>query len=232
MITTAIITAPRPRPTIAVSIASYRAAGFDGLLRVYSDGPLDVCDLGYGILGYPNTPPLGNFRNWVKAMQGICYNSQSSYLMVCEDDIVWADDAYAALLKDLEGVVNMPNAGCLSLYCPAKVSNAIEKERGKLQRGFYGAQMGKHTWGAQCLVFSREQAVWLLENEQFKSMIADPHWYKNIDMLIGRCMTDAGRDIVYRIPCLVDHKLGDGNSSLGYAADRPNLRTKYWTGRP
>jgi len=108
----------------------------------------------------------------------------------------------------------------------------MEQKNGTLQRGWYGSSQGKKTWGAQCLVFSREQARELLSCKIFNGFLNDYRWDKNIDAIIGQSLGNRGLHIAYRIPCLVNHTLGEGNSSLGYADVRPDLRTKYFTGHP
>jgi hypothetical protein len=80
------------------------------------------------------------------------------------------------------------------------------------------------------MVFSQSQAISLLNDGKFKGYIADPSLDKNIDKFVGKVVQDAGKTILYSVPCLVDHDLGDANSSLGYREDRPDLRTDYFRG--
>lgn len=237
MIATAIITAHRPIPTLRRSIESFRAAGFsDCYLHVSSDGiqheQYFIRD--HAISSYKShMPPLGNFRNWVDALRTIFERTDCQWLMVCEDDIEWAINARHALMQDLRALVGTHlyrDSGALSLYCPINMSRELERGN-DLSRGWYrGMRKGMKTWGAQCLVFSREHARMLLSDRQFMSMQNDRRWQKNVDGIVAKCINDNARVISYRIPCLVDHTFGAGNSSLGYADDRPNLRTKYFTG--
>ena len=88
------------------------------------------------------------------------------------------------------------------------------------------------TWGAQCYLFSRPQAQYLLEDPQFKSIVADMSLDKNIDAHVGKCINDRSNNILYRVPCLVNHSLGENNSSMGYKENRINLKTDYFRGYP
>jgi hypothetical protein len=231
MIATAIITAPRPVETLSRSLASYRAAGFTNTVHVLSDGaraPLDDEDS----MVIVNDPKLGNMRNWNMALR-VIYDTEEPWLMVCEDDITWATGARAALERELEGIkltsAFNKRAGSMSLYLPRRHTKTLTR---RLDPGWhgYGLQRGRGTWGAQCFVFSREQARILLEDVEYRRFIADPARDKNIDAVVAHCVNLRGKEILYRVPCLVNHDLGDGNSSLGYKPDRPDLQTDYFTG--
>lgn len=179
-----------------------------------------------------NREPLGNFRNWVQALQTLLLdNASDPYLMVCEDDITWHPEAANVLHHDLMLKPPMKDIGCLSLYTPNKVVSHLKGTFNPSfeQAGYHGASQGKHTWGAQCLVFTRQQARELLSNDLFREKLQDPSRTKNVDRFIGEAFEAVGKKIYYRVPCLVNHDMGDNNSSLGYG-DRPSLRTNYFLG--
>jgi len=233
MIATGIITAPRPKPTLFESIVSYRVGGFTNRVHVFAEK--DVGFSSANMITEVNKERLGNLRNWAKALTTLFTDTKAPWLMICEDDIVWAQACAETLFSDLQSYRQRPDyhqSGAISLFCPIKASKEIEQRNGVLQRGWYGSSQGKKTWGAQCLVFSREQARELLSCRIFNGFLNDYRWDKNIDAIIGQSLAARQKNIAYRIPCLVNHTLGEGNSSLGYSADRPNLLTKYWTGRP
>jgi hypothetical protein len=222
-----IITAPRVKPTITKSIDTLRKAGFGQEITIFAEPGSDipVCD-GCHIVQHKTV--RGNFRNWVFALQALAATT-AEWIMICEDDIQWSRDAMKALEHDLARFVTQSSAGALSLYCPIRMSKVLEKKYGTpLVQGWYGLNLGRSTWGAQCLVFHRTWAMSLLTDRVLKSYLDDPHWHKNVDALIADVIARSGREIMYRIPCLVDHTFGDGNSSLGYKPDRPELRTKYF----
>lgn len=228
MIEIGIITAPRARPTITESIGSLRHAGFGGDITIFAEpgSELPVCD---GCHVMRNDHRKGNFRNWVAALQWCAVAPRHDWIMICEDDISWALDASATLRHDLSSWQENMRVGALSLYCPIRMSKLLEKKYGTpLMQGWYGANLGRGTWGAQCLVFHRTWAASLLNDKVLKAYLADPRWDKNVDALVADVIARKGREIMYRIPCLVDHTFGDGNSSLGYKPDRPDLKTKYF----
>lgn len=231
MIATAIITAPRPVPTLQHSIMSWRHAGFTGVVHVFADGLPGI--VGTLLEVHENNPPLGNLRNWHRALSTIYHDTDADWLMVCEDDITWCPGARDALEQDLRGLhkaMAMGKVGGLSLYLPRRHYKGLAP----LERGWHsqGLQKGKGAWGAQCLLFTRPQARSLLGDLQFDAFLSDSRWNKNVDAIVSRCINDRGLDLLYRVPCLVNHSLGDGNSSLGYKPDRPDLQTDYYTGQP
>lgn len=234
MIATAIITAPRPHATLQESIRSYRKDGqFHGQLTICSDAVHGI--QGHGLMEVIlNEPALGNMRNWRMALSVLCHRSpDADWLMVCEDDIVWARGAGLTLeleLKVLKESAKFGKSGAQSLYLPRRHTKGMAP----LARGWHGQglQRAHKQWGAQCMVFSRGQALELLGDLMFIELTSDVTRDKNIDAVFGRCINARGKEILYRVPCLVDHTLGDGNSSLGYKEDRPDLRTDYFTGRP
>jgi len=237
VIATAIITAPRPRPTLHQSVQSWRDAGFVGTLMIFDDNSNPVVESFINAAAYRrNTKVLGNLRNWVLALETLVSETDAKWLMVCEDDITWAKGSAAALSHDLElfeKAATYSRAGALSLDCPVRVSNDLERRRGApLRPGWYLLNHGMKTWGAQCLVFERSRAVDLLKSDSLQHFINTPRWTKNVDAIVAECLLNAKLDIAYRIPCLVDHDLGDANSSLGYKDDRPALKTRYFTGCP
>jgi len=233
VIRTGIITAPRPRSTLAESVRSYRAAGFANDVLVFSDGGDTV--IADKVITMPNEERLGNKRNWIRALAVLSNGVDTGdWIMICEDDISWSVGAARDLVEsllDLKRRDALRQAGALSLYAPRRVTSLVEKGHRLAQRqGYTGMQQGRKTWGAQCYVFTHHMAMTLLHDGQFRAMAGDFLRDKNIDAMIGQCLNDRGLNIAYRIPCLVDHDLGKGNSSLGYADDRPKLETDYFRG--
>lgn len=229
MIAIGIISAPRARPTIKQSIESLRNAGFADDVQVYAEPASDIV-VQDKVHYHWNYETKGNFRNWIHALESLLA-AQTDWVMICEDDISWAYNAAETLEHDLLKFDVGGNAGALSLYCPIRMSKVLERDYangGALIQGWYGARLGKGTWGAQCLVLHRYWAHKLLSDKVLLAYLADARWEKNIDLIVADTVNRAGREIVYRIPCLVDHTFGDGNSSLGYKVDRPELRTKYF----
>lgn len=233
----AVITAPRPRPTLALSLASLRRAGFKQPVLVLSDDK-DALVMD-GVATLMNEVRLGNKLNWTRALSLLVEDTETGdpdeWLMVCEDDVVWAQEAHRDLklaLAHLQ-VHNPPSPGAVSLYAPHRMTKQSERERGRLKSGWHWSAMqyGKKMWGAQCLLFKRSWAKRLLSDPVFRAHNANPKRDKNIDAIVGESINSAGRNVLFLIPCLVDH-MGEDNSSLGYAGERPDLRTSYFKGPP
>ena len=228
MIATAIITAPRPRSTLAESLGSYRRAGFDGEVYICAEPGVDpvVADKVHFV---QNEMCLGNLRNWHRALSLLFTVTTDNWLMVCEDDISWAAKAANVLERELNTIAAVPSfarVGAMSLYLPRRHSKHMKG----IRAGWNPGGLGPGTWGFQCMIFSRAQANWLLNTQHFKGYLADTKWSKNIDRIVGETILIEQREILYRVPCLVDHDLGDANSSLGYRDDRPNLKTDHFVG--
>lgn len=232
MIHFGIITAPRPVPTLQRSVASLRAAGFDGHIVISSDDPQVASPKGcYAMI---NSPALGNLRNWVACLNRLLTlaTDDADWLCVCEDDISWVPNSIDRLegeLKALRVASSFSRNGALSLFFPIAMARDIDKGT-RLSRGWYPHNRGFKTWGAQCFLLSRTMAIDLLESDGLKGYLADPKWTKNVDGIVAHSLLKLNLSILYRVPCLVDHDLGEGNSSLGYREDRPKLRTEYFTG--
>lgn len=234
MIATAIITAPRPVTTIEQSLRSYAMAGFtDQPLFIHSDGQDESWSspvMGSIIV---NKTKLGNLRNWNEAAKTLLRYTTEPWLMICEDDITWARNACDVLQHDL-AIIKHEAIGAVSLYCPQRMAKLIEQAYPSANRvsglayGWYRVAIGRKMWGAQCLVFKREWLEKLLGHPTWCGVIADLAIDKNVDAWIAQTIWDMDRTILYRIPCLVDHTLGDRNSSLYGDRDRPELRTRYF----
>lgn len=225
----AITTAPRERETFTASLASLRAAGFVQRVRVFAD---KVSPQGDGCVVTRNDPPLDGIKNWYKACQTLLEETSAPWLMILEDDVTWAEGAAAALYSDLE-TLDAETTGYLSLYLCRHVARHIQREvhMQRLPRGFHDASsMGGRCWGSQAYVLPRGAARLLLDDGIFKTQVR-VRW-KNRDLLVSGTLSRLRKRLLYRVPCLVDHKLGSANSSLTKKGVMPDLLTDYWTGAP
>jgi hypothetical protein len=229
VIAVGIITAPRPRPTLAQSFESYEKAGFEGPTHIFAEPGSQDVPMATSVKVHRNPERLGNFRNWARALSQLLMVNEA-WLMVCEDDIRWARGARDVLENDLYRWQRKDDdIGAISLYLPIRMSKVIETTYGvPLMRGWYPLNLGRKTWGAQCLVLRRTWAEMLLQDQVLLDLLADPSKDKNVDAHVAEALSRRGRSIMWRVPCLVDHAFGDGNSSLGYSPDRPQLKTKYF----
>jgi len=228
-----IITAPRRCPTLLDSVTSLRHAGFGYEILVCSDdASLRWVDRGCELV--TNDKKLGNLRNWFKCLEILESRAQDGdWICVCEDDVTWVCGCRSALesdLRDLQESSTMREAGVLSLYFPIAMSSTLERGGAPLERGWHLASRGIKTWGAQCFLLTKQMARELMDSKLTRAYLDSPKWDKNVDGVVADVIGQRDLKILYRVPCLVNHDLGDGNSSLGYADERPKLRTRYFTG--
>ncbi len=234
MIAVAYITAPRPKRTLKASINSLRDAGCHGLIRVFAEpgSYVDVDLTGRFVELNPNHKRMGNFRNWVQALNvtlSATAEIDAEYILICEDDITWARNAWTVLEREVEAQ-RWQGVGCMSLYTPNRMAQMIGRGSYPLD-GWYGLRVGAKMWGAQALLFPRQNAIDLLDRcNYFRSQIVNPKIDKNIDLHVAESLLRRELAILYRIPCMVDHKMGDLNSSIYGNKDRPGLRTNYFRG--
>lgn len=225
----AITTAPRRTETFTQSLASLRAAGFDGLVRVFADRVHPAADDRCMVLR--NDPPLDGLKNWCHALRTLLTDTDADWLMVLEDDVTWAPGSAEALDRDLLEL-DPSDTGYLSLYLCRHVSKEIKREQlvRNLKPGIYATQMGSRCWGSQAYVLPRTSAERLLASHNFMKYAAIRK--KNRDILVSGELLRMGLALRYRVPCLVNHDLGSANSSLSNKPVMPDLLTDYWTGRP
>lgn len=234
MLAIAITTAPRPIATFDASLRSLRNAGFTQTVWVMNDGPfmneIPACRV------VNNAPALGGLKNWAYALETLVDATAAPWLMVLEDDVRWARGAAAALekdLRDLQGGKLHDVVGYLSLYLSRKVSREIEGRKGRpLRPGIYGSGLAGNCWGSQAYVFTRDGARALLADPKFADLRANYTKNRNRDNIVSGCLAAMRRRLYYRVPCLVDHSLGNANSSLRVKPVQINLLTDYWTGAP
>lgn len=236
MIATAIITAPRPKPTLEHSLISYRMkAQFENKVHIFADGEVQPFRSDYlrewsGSITI-NARRLGNLRNWWQAFMWLIAHTDEPWLMICEDDITWAENASTILDRELLEWSHA-KAGMLSLYTPQRMSKLLEgvfsSPGSRLSKGWYGITMGRKLWGAQCLVIHRNEAKALAQCGYMERILSDASKQINVDAHVAESMMLRDRQIYYRIPCLVDHVLGDLNSAIYGSKDRPELRTRYF----
>lgn len=211
-----------------------RAAGFVQPVHVLSDDPAPAGDL-LGCEVEIHAPPLGGLRNWCRALERLVEATTDRWVMVCEDDILWAKGAAAALAQDMKTLDDRAHpVGYLSLYLARKVSREIEIRRNapKLSPGLYTSGLGRSCWGSQAYVMQRGVAIALLANPEFDTFRRTYEKNRNRDNIVSGCLAAMGRRLYYRVPALVSHELGNANSSLATKPVQQSLLCDYWTGKP
>lgn len=227
MISVGYITAPRPKPTIDASLRSFKAAGFPDNIYIRAEPDTPTISTDVDVTIWRNEQKLGNLRNWVACAEELLYwETSDDWVMICEDDITWARNAHDVLQYDLRHQ-DFVNVQAISLYCADRMARLIKPDM-RLVYGYHPISVGKQMWGAQCLVMRKDWLSDLLACDYFKAKLGNPELDKNVDRFIAESAQQRALNIAYRIPCLVDHIMGDRNSSLYGDKDRPLLRTHFF----
>lgn len=235
MIFTVVTTAPRPEPTLERSVRSLTQAGWAKPLVLcdgVSDGALSLVSSGLSARVLLNDPPLGCLRNWARALLEVC-RAQSLWGMIVQDDTVWAANSCAVVWNEL---LNMQQGkrfnqlGMISLFCPQRVSTYLLKRHAHLNHGYYDCDLGWDTWGAQAFLFPLHAARLLHQDPQFMRYVDTYSKNRNVDRIVPKCLLDMKLKVRYRIPSVVDHSMGSGNSSLGDKPVQRGLETRYFNG--
>lgn len=224
-----ITTAPRPTETLTRSIKSWREAGFDERLNIFSDGVPEFELPALPMLRFMFHPDfrIGGLVSWVYALNQLLLISDARWLMVAEDDIVWTRNCKATLLAELEKA-DPKGIGYISLYAARAVTWRLQRgvTLGHLPPGYYESRLGWSTWGSQCLILPRASAIALLQNDAFRKFVQGHIKNKNRDAVVSKFLSDMRLRTMFRIPCLVNH-IGAGNSAYGNA-EKKALETDYF----
>lgn len=223
-----ITTAPRPVPTLARSIESWRAGGFDEALTVCADGMDPPLTPGVNVV---TTEKRGGLQSWVWALEYLILADPADWYMVVEDDVLWTRNAKAQLVDELR-MIDPKGIGYISLYACRRVTSHLERETGfghkALRSGYYESKLGWSTWGSQCLILPHSAASILTTDLTFREFVKTYAKNKNRDAVVSRALLDLKLRTMFRIPCLVNHALGANNSALGNKPVRPALECDYF----
>ena len=191
--------AARKEQYSAVSLASFRDAGFDQTMHVFAEpGAADLSTLDTDVETYWNNTQLGCFPNWKHSLTWLVKNVSADWYMIVQDDVIYRNDTWAQLEKG----INCPkyqDVGFLSPYASAgMVSSGM-----RAKKGWWPAAHGpgKGFWGALTFCMPRQSAKLLLSNKRFRN---HSH-YRKVDVIVGNCFRDMNRDRMICLPSLCDH---------------------------
>jgi hypothetical protein len=215
-----ITTAPRPIPTLDRCLSSARAAGVTGTILVSADGDCLVPDNTVDL--HVHEPRLGVLRNWAWTLRKLLERDED-YVLIVQDDVTWARGSWTWLLRHLDASKAAP-VPFFTLYVDPKVGRDLERHHSRpLRPGWYMSHLGADSGGALCYGFSRACADVLLKNAEFQYDLSTRD--KNIDRIVPKCLVNIGVPMAVRIPGLMHHRLGSGNSSIKVKKPRD---THYW----
>lgn len=232
----AMTTAPRPRETLQLALSSLHHAGWRERLLLLADYPagerITLPNLCPPLTLVQNDPPLGGLKNWCSALQLLVDTTEARWLAILEDDILWAEGAIPALERDLHALQGK-SVGYLSLYISRKVSHEIERRKrtDTLTPGLHKSELGAGVWGSQAYVLPRRTAQALLADPEFDDQRRNYVKNRNRDGIVSGALARMGLPLYFRVPALVNHRLGEANSSLRDKPIQPSLQCKYWKGK-
>lgn len=229
-----ITTALRSAPTLPQSLRSLRAAGCAEPIYLFDDGCcLTLAD--EKLVRSINTPARGPFMNWCHALAELL-RTDAGWLVLLEDDIIWAAGAWPVLLQELAMLEREePSLGLYSVYASKAVTTRLEWSGLKPLPPALYHYPGRKAGGSQAYCIPRASAHWLLHtSERFADQMKmrnvpfDParhHLNENRgrDITVSYCLAIAEKPFVVRVPGLVNHSLGSGNSSFYYKKEQDTV---------
>jgi len=202
----AMTTAPRRRPTLHRAIASLRTAGFSEDVRLFAEPGT------FHRLRRPSNPRVivrdnsstrGCFGNWRQAIERLLSETTAHWLLVVQDDAIWAPGS-AAVLRAQMAAREEPRTGFLSPYVTGKdVSKTFVD-------GWNECRVGWTFWGALAFCMKRVAAEELLRHPRFARHAGT----QQVDAVVAASMLDLARPSFVHVPSLVDH-VGD-TSTVGH----------------
>lgn len=197
-----IITAPRPVPTIDLTITELRHGGFDQPLTVFAE-PGSVVDDWPGVTVHRNPNRLGLWANWLQAAAALLRETDSQFLMVCEDDLLLCRGAAAGLKQAMDSLPR-DTWGIASLYTP------LHNVRGRVDgNGWQDLSSAADQWGALAWCFTRESLTELLHSPR----VLLHEGAEGTDSIVSAGLRETGLRFYSHVPSLCGHS-GAHNSSV------------------
>lgn len=196
----AITTAPRRQPTLKRTLLSLREAGFNEEVHVFAEpGTIDRLDFErlddsrQSVL-HQNAFTRGCFDNWKWALEWLLIGTESPWLMILQDDVIWQPDAAEILRAKMMDRQDL-KTGFLSPY----TSRVVVEE--SFTDGWNASHAGWGFWGALAFCMPRIGAKELLKHPRFA-------WHagtRQVDAVVAASMLELERPIFIHLPSLADH---------------------------
>lgn len=197
-----VVTAPRAIPTLGNTLLELRRAGFHGEIRIFAE-PSSIVPNHPGIRTDWNSTTLGGWGNWLRAARTLLDETDSEFLLLCEDDLWLTRDASLALSHAIE---TLPHSdwGYASLYSPVhNAATAIP---------VLGWQSWSHPeadWGALAYCFTRQSLRKVVERRQG----SPPPSRSDTDTLVTATLRALGLKRHFHVPSLCAHAGGMNSAS-------------------
>lgn len=197
----ALITSLRSELSLKNSLLSLRESGFRGKINLFVDNvSKDVntnCVSSFDNLEiHISNSKLGMVENTRLAWDFLYNNTNSPWLIVCEDDILCKSSLFQILDETLQNISR--HIGYVSCYTPLIYSQMADYTFSTF--GWKKLNMGMHTWGTQFFTMQRETCSLILS--KWRTFYTHE---KLQDRIIGEILQDSRLDCFYPYPSLVNH---------------------------
>ncbi len=197
MIEIGMITAPRKKPTIDLSMKYLRKAGFQEHVTVFAEpGDYKINYPNYTIK--KNKVKLGCFKNYHNALSQVV-NTDKDYVLIVADDFIYNKLTYKHVLKAIN---SMDNYAYLALFTPHGMKHPPCQIRGK---GWVKVNMG---WGAAfggIRIMKTEIAKQIITHDYYLNHLENYEKNQQIDHCIPQVCFELGLDQYFHVPSLADH---------------------------
>lgn len=204
MISVGMLTAPRAKVTLHRSIDSFRRAGFQEEVTLFAEPGAAVSGIDGSIHVEHNLKRLGNTENFKRALSTLLKRTDTPWVMVLEDDVVWAPNS-ADVLRAACANYSPMTTGFLTPYTSEQNLLHRGPPRGD---GWQQLSFRRPFWGALALCFSRSAA-----EDFFQCLAHAPIPAAGADSLVGKAFVPwkVGRPCYTHVPSLCDH-IGETSS--------------------
>jgi len=134
----------------------------------------------------------GLLRNWDFALNWLVENAETDLIAIFQDDI---------LIKNFHrAITELPeHFGFASLYTPVNHKNICKEP------GWNQGRIGWGMTGACALIFNKESANMLLDNQNYHAHFSNYGKDEQLDAIIGQCMVEMKLPCYWYNPSLVEH---------------------------
>ena len=223
-----VTSAPRPAPTVAITVESIWRLGLNPL--IFAEPGTTGIPNGYYVMN--NEVTLGCWHNWLRSARWALENTEAEFVLTAQDDTRF----HPQTLEFIQSIEFPPDAGFLSLYTPPHYS------RGKAP-GVHYVQT-KSLWGACALLWRRDALKAVLSHKKAANWIGaplrksktesrqewkrrsaetmqrrreNPHLIANADTVIGQALNAIGKQMIFVVPSPVSHIAR--HSSIGHGSN-------------
>lgn len=199
----AVMTAPRMPATLERTLGSLRLGGFPQTIHVFAEP--DSLPVGWtfpNVQLHWNRQQLGLYPNWLNAARWLLANSETPYLLLCEDDVEFSAAAAAGLYH---GLTTLESVGYVSLYTPVR---SVDLASIPLRPGWAKLNLGRLAWGALAYAFPRNVLAEIVRCEEKPDR-------ESTDSYVAEHIRRLNLICWHHLPSLARHT-GDLNSSVGH----------------